>query len=258
MSAETTTAPPQPLTTPDTDPGAVDRAFLMQMLVHVPLIAVAFAAAAWVSHQINAYIPVGLLCLGMIACAVVDGWKFKVPNVLTLPMVLSGWMIGGLHDFRIAIGPGPVGAAFQEATPLGGSFGAAFVCTLIGFLMLFPALFMGGMGQGDVKMQMGFGSWVGALYGFDEGWRTTIAAVCLGMLAGGVIALGMMVLRGELHKNLQNFQEILKDFKVLALAGPKHAAARAKARRPYWHRLPYGIPLCIGFLGYLAMLHFSA
>ena len=27
--------------------------------------------------------------------------------------------------------------------------------------------------------------------------------------------------------------------------------ARANQRRPRWHRLPYGVPLCIGFLGYL-------
>ena len=26
---------------------------------------------------------------------------------------------------------------------------------------------------------------------------------------------------------------------------------KANRRRPRWHRLPYGVPLCIGFLGYL-------
>ena len=104
-------------------------------------------------------------------------------------------------------------------------------------------------------MQMGFGAWVGALYGGHEGTWTTIIAVCCGMIAGGVIAVVMMLLRGDLHKNSQNFQEIITDFQVLALAGPKYASARAKSRRSGWHRLPYGIPLCIGFVGYLVYLY---
>ena len=37
----------------------------------------------------------------MIVAAVIDGWKFKVPNWLTLPLVLSGWAIGLLHDFTL-------------------------------------------------------------------------------------------------------------------------------------------------------------
>jgi prepilin peptidase CpaA len=32
-------------------------------------------------------------------------------------------------------------------------------------------------------------------------------------------------------------------------------AEKATRRRSRWHRLPYGVPLCIGFLGYLAFLH---
>ena len=68
----------------------------------------------------------------------------------------------------------------------------------------------------------------------------------------------MMVARGQLHKNLGNVKEIFADFKVMAQSGVKAAAQRAQARRPTWHRLPYGIPLCIGFVGYLGYLHFFA
>jgi len=234
-----------------------DREFLMQM-ARVPFIAAAFVVAAWLGGQITPYFPVVFLCLAMIVAAVVDGWKFKVPNWLTLPLVLSGWGIGVLHALAIPVGPGPIDPAQAAQTPLGGGPFAALLGTAIGFAMLFPALFIGGMGQGDVKMQMGFGSWVGALYGANEGAWTIVAAVCSGMLVGGVIALAMMLLRGELHKNLRNFREILTDFRVLALAGPRYASERAKQRRPGWHRLPYGIPLCIGFVGYLVFLYYQA
>jgi prepilin peptidase CpaA len=232
----------------------VDREFLKQV-ASWPIIAIGFTFAAWAGSQISPYVPVVLLCLGMIVAAVIDGWKFKVPNWLTLPLVLSGWGIGLLHDFGVAVGPGPVAELYRQATPLGGGISAAILCTAIGFAMLFPALFMGGMGQGDVKMQMGFGSWVGALYGGHEGTWTTVLAICAGMIVGGVIGLAMMLLRGDLHKNAHNFKEIMTDFKVLALAGPKYASARAQQRRPGWHRLPYGIPLCIGFVGYLVYLY---
>jgi prepilin peptidase CpaA len=234
----------------------IDAAFLRQM-ARVPVIAVAFVLAAWLAHLVWAPAPVALLCAGMITAAVIDGWKFKVPNWLTLPLVLAGWGIGLLHDFGVAVGPGPVADAARELAPLGGGVAAALLGTFIGFAMLFPALFMGGMGQGDVKMQMGFGSWVGALYGAQEGPWTVFWAVACGFVAGGVIGLAMMLLRGELHKNLKNFKEIVLDFKVLALAGPKEAAARAQSRRPNWHRLPYGIPLCIGFVGYLSYLYWT-
>lgn len=250
-----TPAPVAPATSAD-DLG-LDREFLTQV-ASWPVIAVGFTAAAWLGHQVSPYIPVVLLCLGMITAAVIDGWKFKVPNWLTLPLVLSGWGIGLLHDWGVAVGPGPIDAQLRLETPLGGGVSAALLCTAIGFAMLFPALFMGGMGQGDVKMQMGFGSWVGALYGGHEGGWTTVMAVCAGMIVGGVIALGMMLLRGQLQRNAQNLREILTDFRVLALAGPKAASERAKSRRPNWHRLPYGIPLCIGFLGYLAYLYATA
>ena len=32
-------------------------------------------------------------------------------------------------------------------------------------------------------------------------------------------------------------------------------AEKANKRRSRWHRLPYGVPLCIGFVGYLIYLY---
>jgi len=39
-----------------------------------------------------------------------------------------------------------------------------------------------------------------------------------------------------------------------AAPGIGEIADRANKRRPRWHRLPYGVPLCIGFLGYLVWI----
>jgi prepilin peptidase CpaA len=248
------TAVAPPTARPSDDSLGIDRAFVL-MLARLPLIAAGFVLAAWLGHQISPSAPVVLLALGMILAAVIDGWKFKVPNWLTLSLVLSGWGLGLLHDCGLAVGPGPIDAAQFAVTPLGGGIAASLFGTLIGFGMLFPALFIGGMGQGDVKMQMGFGAWVGALYGAQEGGWTICYAVSAGMVVGGVIGLAMILLRGQLHRNANNFKEILADLRLMVVAGPKVAATRAQSRRPSWHRLPYGVPLCIGFVGYLAYLH---
>ncbi len=183
--------------------------------------------------------PVVVICVGMLAAAIIDWWKFKVPNKLTYPLILSGWLLGLANDLGL-------GAGYDG---VGGGIGAAVAGTALGFLLLLPIYSIGGMGAGDVKMTMGFGSWIGAFYGTQEGPWIILYAFCAGAIVGGVIALAMIVVRGRYRDNTQHLREILAD--VLKLQAVGQAAAKANARRPRWHRLPYGVPLCIGFLGYL-------
>lgn len=238
--------PPAPL--PASDDLGIDRAFLMQM-ARIPFIAVGWILASFLAHKIWAaaststnYGPIVVVCIGMVLAAVIDGWAFKVPNWLTLSLVLSGWGLGLLHSLNVPVDAGA------------GGLGIAMLCTAIGFALLFPLLAIVGMGQGDVKMLMGFGAWIGAFFGTENtiAIEILIYSFCLGAIVGGVCGLVMMALRRKFRKNLSNFREIAIDLKVLATVGPEAAAARSQARRPGWDRLPYGIPLCIGFLGYLA------
>jgi len=249
MSTDTTTGATDTLPAPaaKTDDLGIDRAFLMQM-ARIPFIAVGWILAAFLSHHIwkavapdsTNYAPLVLVCFGMVLAAVIDGWAFKVPNWLTLSLVLSGWGLGALHSLGLSVDAGT------------GGLGAALLCTAIGFGLLFPLLAIVGMGQGDVKMLMGFGAWIGAFFGGKEAVLILIWAFCLGAVVGGVCGIVMMVARRKFKKNLSNFREIAVDLKVLATVGPSAAAARSSSRRSGWDRLPYGIPLCVGFLGYLA------
>jgi prepilin peptidase CpaA len=192
--------------------------------------------------------PLAFVCAAMIVSAVIDGWKLKVPNWLTFPLILGGWGLGLLHTFGLADGAGD------------GGIGASLICTALGFALLFPVYSVGGMGAGDVKMQMGFGAWIGAFYGMapteehpGAAW-ILIYAFCLAVIIGGVIAAGMILARGQFRTNLTNAREIVGD-----LLSPKgvagHAATRAASRKPRMHLLPYGIPLCLGFVSYLIYLH---
>jgi prepilin peptidase CpaA len=192
--------------------------------------------------------PLAFVCAAMIVAAVIDGWKLKVPNWLTFPLVLSGWALGLVHTLGLA-----------ESTGVGG-IGASLVGTALGFALLFPVYSVGGMGAGDVKMQMGFGAWIGAFYGLapaedhpGAAW-IIIYAFCLAVVIGGVIAVGMIFLRGQFRTNLANAREIVGDL-LNPKAAAGHAAVRAAGRKPRMHLLPYGIPLCLGFLSYLIYLH---
>ncbi len=183
--------------------------------------------------------PVLVICVGMLAAAIIDWWKFKVPNKLTYPLIFSGWLLGVANNLGLEAGEG--------------GFGAAVAGTVLGFLLLLPIYSIGGMGAGDVKMTMGFGAWIGAFYGAQEGPWIILYAFCAGAIVGGVIALVMIAARGNYRNNVQHLREIMADLFKLSNIG--QASAKANARRPRWHRLPYGVPLCIGFLGYLLYAH---
>ena len=192
--------------------------------------------------------PLVAVCLAMIAAAVIDWWKFKVPNWLTFPIILSGWALGLAHTLGLEhAGTGGILAS------LGGTF--------VGFILLYPMYAFGGMGAGDVKMQMGFGAWVGAYYGAGGTYANpgffwiVLLSFCVGAIIGGVIAVIMIALRGDFRNNLRNVRGIAGDFLAVMSGRPGQAVARAQERRPRWHRLPYGVPLCIGFVSYLLYLN---
>ncbi len=190
--------------------------------------------------------PLWFVCVAMIAAAVIDGWKLKVPNWLTFPLVLSGWLLGLLHNCHL----------LPDSTGSGG-IGASLAGTALGFALLFPVYAIGGMGAGDVKMQMGFGAWIGAFYGFGtEKTPSSLSiifwAFCLAVIIGGVLALGMILIRGQFRRNWANTREIVGDLFNAGSVG--EVSDRAQKRKPRMHLLPYGIPLCLGFVSYLIIL----
>ena len=184
--------------------------------------------------------PIIFLSLAMIVAAVIDGWMLKVPNKLTFPLIFMGWALGILNSFHLVSDSGV------------GTIGGSLLATVIGFALIFPVYAIGGMGAGDVKMQMGFGAWVGAYYPFVDAQWIVLYSFLAAAVIGGVIAFFMIIARGQIKQNLQNTKDILGDLAGKSVA---QSADNAAARKPRMHLLPYGVPLCIGFLGYLAYYH---
>ena len=257
MASSATTLAPSSAVATSIDGHEIDRAFIVQM-ARMPLFAILWVVAAALGHQIWALVspsglnaaPLVVVCFGMILAAFIDGWALKVPNWVTLPLILSGWALGVLHDLNVPVDSGT------------GGFGFAVLGTAFGFILLFPMLAIGGVGVGDVKMQMGFGTWVGAYFGTGA---TTAAvgmnqinalgvifwAFAFGAIAGGLFALVMIFMRRRFRENVTMVGEIFADLQLFATGQSLQASQRAQDRRRVWVKLPYGIPLCVGFLFYL-------
>lgn len=165
--------------------------------------------------------PVKLVSVVLVVAAVIDGKQLRVPNWLTFPMVFAGlgynaWASGWL------------------------GLEAAFVGMCVGLLCLLPLYSVGGMGAGDVKLMAGIGAWLGA--------STTISAFCVSTVVGAVMAIWMAVRRGDFEKHKANFFMILGEFSQIK--NPKQLSEIAAERKPRMLLLPYGIPICIGSIGY--------
>jgi prepilin peptidase CpaA len=165
--------------------------------------------------------PIWLVSAVLVVAAVIDGWKLKVPNWITFPMVISGW----IYSF----------AAFGWE-----GLGASLIGTCVGLGLLLPLYAIGGMGAGDVKLLAGVGAWV---------WGTvTFYAFCLSAVVGGVIALGMVLYRRSWRKHRDQFMVIVGE--ILTTKNPSELAEAAAERKSSMLLLPYGIPIAIGTIAY--------
>lgn len=159
----------------------------------------------------------------LVLAAVIDGWKLKVPNWITFPLVLSAW------------------ATSLALFGLNG-LGASLLGTAVGLGLLLPAYAVGGMGAGDVKLLAGVGAWIGMT---DTLWAFVVSAI-----VGAAIAVGMVLYRRGWRKHQAQFVGILTE--MLVLRDPNRLSAIAAERKKSMLLLPYGIPIAIGTIAYFA------
>jgi prepilin peptidase CpaA len=167
--------------------------------------------------------PTWLVTITLIVAAAIDGYKLKVPNWITFPMILSGWIV--------------------SATLLGWEgLGWSLVGTLVGLALLMPAYAIGGMGAGDVKLLAGVGAWVGG--------TITLYAFCVSAIIGGIIAVAMVLYRRAWHKHYAQFFAIWTE--MVTIRDPEKLTTIAAERKSTMMLLPYGIPIAIGTIAYFA------
>ena len=170
--------------------------------------------------------PIWFVSVVLVVAAVIDGLKLKVPNWLTFPMIISGWIYSA------------------TLSPYAGWEGLKYslVGTAVGLGLLMPAYAIGGMGAGDVKLLAGVGAWV---------WGTvTLYAFAVSAILGGGIAILMVLVGRNWIKHQSQFWMICNE--ILTVKDPDKLAASAAERKSTMLLLPYGIPIAIGTIAYFA------
>jgi len=164
---------------------------------------------------------VKLVAVLLIWAAYIDGKQLRVPNWLTFPMILSG-------------------LAFNASVQGWGGAQFALLGIVCGLLTLLPLYSIGGMGAGDVKLMAGLGAWLG--------WEVTFWAFIATVVVGACMAIVMAWRTGQFQHHAFQAWFIVKE--VFAVKDPRKLSAIAAERKPRMLLLPYGIPICIGAIGY--------
>jgi len=164
-------------------------------------------------------LPVATICVLAVA-ALACVWDLKsarIPNWLTFTAAAAA-------------------IVFHTLAPQGQGVGAAAAGLLLGLAIFFPLFALRAMGAGDVKLLAAVGAWVGS--------GTVFWVAAYGSVAGGVLALLVMVARGHFWQGLQNIRTLLMFW---WLSGIKPLPS-VSLDDPGSVRLPYAVPIAVGLM----------
>lgn len=165
--------------------------------------------------------PIKLVSVVLIIAAWIDGKELRVPNYITLPMILTGLI-------------------YQTVVGGFGGMGAGLLGMCVGLMCLLPLYAVGGMGAGDVKLMAGIGAWVG--------WQITAYSFAVSVVVGAFMAVVMVAVSGDWKKHYKQCLLILSEWSLIK--NPYELSEIATERKARMYLLPYGIPICIGTIGY--------
>lgn len=118
-----------------------------------------------------------LILLGLLIISSYTDWKYrKIYNKVTVTCFLAGLLLSVLYDFP-------------------GSLGNALLASSVAFAIFFIMFTLGQMGGGDVKLATA----IGALTGFPFILNVLLWAI----IAGGIYAIAVLLLRGGLWENIK-------------------------------------------------------
>ena len=160
-------------------------------------------------------IRIGAVLVVAIVAVVFDVRTRRIPNLLTFSAailaVLVAMISGGLSATVTAV-----------------------FAWILGVALFFPFFALGGMGAGDVKLLAALAAWLGPI---DAVYMAMFTA-----MAGGVIGLGVTMLRGYTRQALSNIWLMLMHWRV---AGPKPVPGLTLSDGDA-PRLAYAIPIAVG------------
>jgi len=179
-----------------------------------------------------------LLLALIVAAAYTDLASGKVYNWMTVPATLLGLMlaivIGGAGGLSQTL---PSASALAGSPEAGGPRqGFCLLDSVMGIVLaggVFGLFFLhGAFGAADVKLAVA----IGAL----KGWYFALLAIVASGLVGGVLALGMLVWKGQLARGLRG--------SLVALVRPGKAVKAQEGENPARLTVPYCFAISVGTL----------
>lgn len=164
-------------------------------------------------------------------------WATWVPNAAVVMLGLTA----AVYDVKtrrlpnsLTLGAAVAALVGQVALSGWAGVGLAAAGWAAGLALFFPVFALGGMGAGDVKLLAAVGAWLGP---WGVLWTALYAA-----LAGGVMALGVVLVRGYTAVAIRNLIGLLRAWSLGGLR-PVEGVTLASSAGP---RLPYALPIAVG------------
>ena len=178
-------------------------------------------------------IPVTVVLIAVLVAAATDLYRYKLYNVLTLPLLLSGLVYHGIDRGIPGLCESLLGA-------------------LLGFGVLIVFHLMGGVGGGDVKLMAAIGAWLLV--------PLTFGIFLASSLAAGVYALVLLVAFGRMRKTLVNLQIGWLRFKALGrqLAADEQVEEAVKDPDRRQRVIPFAAMVAVGLLALLVWFRLLA
>ena len=160
----------------------------------------------------------------LVVAAVIDGLYLKVPNNITYPLIVAGWIY---------------------STAMGGwaGLGWSLAATFFGLALLFGLHLIGGMGAGDVKLLAG----IAAFVHIEHTWYIFVATT----IVGAIMALAQIAISGDWTKHWTQAQALLHE--IVTVRNADKLYEMSQERKPRMRLLPYGIPMTVAAIGYFAV-----
>ncbi|HUT36476.1 MAG TPA: A24 family peptidase [Planctomycetota bacterium] len=179
-----------------------------------------------------------ILLAVLVAAAYTDLASGKVHNWVTLPATVAGLMLGYVLGGVGGVSQTLPSASALAASPAVGGVKQDFclVDSLLGVALaggVFGLFFLyGAFGAADVKLAVA----IGAL----KGWYFALLALMASALVGGVLALGVLVWKGQLRRGLLD--------SLVAIVRPGKAAKAREGASPARLTVPYCFAISVGTL----------
>lgn len=129
------------------------------------------------AHLTLSHWPIVVACGLLALAALINARSQIVPNRLTLPAILAGWLVACVI------------AAARWPAPGNSAILASIGATVTALLLLLPIYKSCGLGAGCVKTQMAFGAWIGCALDLPSAVFVTAFATGVGLLLTAMGAL---------------------------------------------------------------------